>query len=76
MWPLPGYDNTMVDVLKQSPPRRSYQLPQFMLHKSQYALRYSMVYFSSIWEAMEASYHSFSSYLIKSDLPWLAHFCK
>ena len=76
MWPLPDYDNTMVDLLKLSPPRRSYQLPQFMLQKSQYALRYLMVYFSSICEAIEASYRSFSSYLIESYLPCLTRFCK
>ena len=56
MWPLPDYDNTMVTLLKLSPPRRSYQLPQFMLQKSQYALRYLMVYFSSICGGIQLCY--------------------
>ena len=73
MWPLPVYDNTMGKLLKLSP-RQSYQLPKFMLQKSHYALRYSVAYFSSIWEATETSYCSVSSNLIESYLPCLPHF--
>ena len=76
MWPLPDHDNTMVNLLKLSPPKRSYQLPNFMLQKNQYALSYLVMYFSTIWEAIEASYRSFFSNLIEGYLPCLTFFRK